>query len=116
MASTTESPDINTTNAPRRRGRALGVMVGGAAAIALLAFFGTTWPGAPATTVASGQVLRVQDVDDDSDQDQAQIQQNNAMQSMIQSEQQAEEQNEQAEQQALQDESQAQQTEQQVDQ
>jgi hypothetical protein len=100
---------MTTTNAPHRGWRALAAMAGGAAAIALLAFFGTSWAGASATNVASAQVQRVQDVDDDSDQDQAQIQQNNAMQSMIQSEQQAEQQNEQANQQALQDELRAQQ-------
>jgi hypothetical protein len=128
MNTTTEPSEITTTNAQRRRCHAIGMIVGGAAAIALFAFVGTTWPGAPETTVASGTVqlmdsatpvpLRVQDVDDDdSGQDEAQLQQqNNAMQMMIQSEQQAEEQNEQAQQQALQDELQAQQTEQQADQ
>jgi hypothetical protein len=126
MNTTTEPSDINTTEAQRRRCHAIGMIVCGAAAIALFAFVGTTWPGAPESTVASGTVqlmdsatpapLRVQDVDDDSD-DEAQLQQqNNAMQMMIQSEQQAEEQNEQAQQQALQDELQAQQTEQQADQ
>jgi preprotein translocase subunit SecF len=128
MNTTTEPSEITTTNAQRRRCHAIGMIVGGAAAVALFAFLGTTWPGAPETTVASGTVqlmdsassapLRVQDVDDDdSGQDEAQLQQqNNAMQMMIQSEQQAEEQNEQAQQQALQDELQAQQTEQQADQ
>jgi preprotein translocase subunit SecF len=128
MNTTKEPSEITTTNAQRRRCHAIGMIVGGAAAIALFAFLGTTWPGAPETTVASGTVqlmdsatpapLRVQDVDDDdSGQDEAQLQQqNNAMQMMIQSEQQAEEQNEQAQQQALQDELQAQQTEQQADQ
>jgi preprotein translocase subunit SecF len=119
MTTTTESPDINSATARRPRHRAIAVIVGGAATIALLAFFGTTGAGAAETTVASGPVqlvdqestapLRVQDVDDD---DQDQTQENNAIQSMIQSEQQAEEQNEQAQQQALQDELQAQQTEQ----
>jgi preprotein translocase subunit SecF len=124
---TTEPSEITPTNAQRRRCHAIGMIVGGAAAVALFAFLGTTWSGAPETTVASGTVqlmdsatsapLRVQDVDDDSGQDEAQLQQqNNAMQMMIQSEQQAEEQNEQAQQQALQDELQAQQTEQQADQ
>ncbi|HZC10614.1 MAG TPA: hypothetical protein VE485_11410 [Mycobacterium sp.] len=127
MNTTKEPSEITTTNVQRRRCHAIGMIVGGAAAIALFAFLGTTWPGAPETTVASGTVqlmdsatpapLRVQDVDDDSGQDEAQLQQqNNAMQMMIQSEQQAEEQNEQAQQQALQDELQAQQTEQQADQ
>lgn len=125
MTTTTECPDIRSPDARRRRRRAMGVVVGGAAAIALLAFFGTGWPGAADTTVASGPVqlvdrateapLRVHDVDD-SDQDEAQLQENNAIQSMIQSEQQAEEQNEQAEQQFTQDELQAQQTEQQANQ
>jgi preprotein translocase subunit SecF len=127
MNTTKEPSEIATTNARRRRCPAIGMIVDGAAALALFAFLGTTWPGAPVTTVASGTVqlmdsatpapLRVQDVDDDSGQDEAQLQQqNNAMQMMIQSEQQAEEQNEQAQQQALQDELQAQQTEQQTDQ
>ena len=119
MTTTTESPNLDSAPARRPHSRAMTVIVGGAAAIALLALFGTTGPGAAETTVASGPVqlvdqattapLRVQDVDDD---DQDQTQENNAIQSMIQSEQQAEEQNEQAEQQALQDELQAQQTEQ----
>jgi hypothetical protein len=116
---------MNTTNGQRRRCHAIAMIIGGSAAVALLALFGTTGPGTPETTVAAGAVqlmdsapapLQVQDVDDDSD-DEAQIaQQNNATQMMIQSEQQAEEQNEQAQQQALQDELQAQQTEQQADQ
>jgi hypothetical protein len=115
-----------TTNAQRRGCHAIGMIVGGSAAAALLALFGTTGPGTPETTVAAGTVqlmdsatpapLQVQAVDDDSD-DEAQIaQQNNATQMMIQSEQQAEEQNDLAQQQALQDELQAQQTEQQADQ
>ena len=127
MNTTKEPSEITTTNAQPRRCHAIAMIVGGAAAIALFAFVGTTGPGAPETTVASGAVqlmdsatpspLRAQDVDDDSGQDEAQLQQqNNAMQMMIQSEQQAEEQNEQAQQQALQDELQAQQTEQQADQ
>ena len=103
----------------------MGVLVAGAAAVALFALFlGTAWPGAAEATVASGPVqlvdqstappLRVQDVDDSDDE--AQQAENNAIQSMIQSEQQAQEQNDQAEQQFIQDESQAQQTEQQADQ
>jgi preprotein translocase subunit SecF len=126
MNTTKQPSEITTTNGQRRRCHAIGMIVGGSAAIALLALFGTTGPGTPETTVASGTVqlmdsatpapLQVQDVDDDSD-DEAQLQQqNNATQMMIQSEQQAEEQNEQAQQQALQDELQAQQTEQQADQ
>jgi hypothetical protein len=126
MNTTKEPSEITTTNAQPRRCHAIAMIVGGAAAIALFAFVGTTGPGAPETTVASGAVqlmdsatpapLRVQDVDDDSDDEAALQQQNNATQMMIQSEQQAEEQNEQAQQQALQDELQAQQTEQQADQ
>jgi hypothetical protein len=121
MTTTEECPHINSIKARRR---AMGVLVAGAAAIALLALFGTTWPGAAEATVASGPVqlvdqatappLRVQDVDDSDDE--AQLQEDNAMQTMIQSEQQAAEQNEQAEQQAMQDELQAQQTEQQANQ
>jgi len=101
----------------------MGVLVAGAAAVALFALFGTAWPGAAETTVASAPVQlvdqataptpRVQLVDDD---DQAQQAENNAIQSMIQSEQQAEQQNEQAQQQFTQDELQAQQTEQQANQ
>lgn len=103
----------------------MGGLVAGLGAVALLALFGSTAPGAAETTVMSGPVrlvdqataapLRVQDVDDSDDEAELQ-QQNNNMQAMIQSEQQAEEQNEQAEQQAMQDELQAQQTEQQADQ
>jgi hypothetical protein len=125
MNTTTEPSEINRTNAQRRRCHPIGMLVGGAAAIALFAFFAASGPGAPETTVASGTLqlmdsatpapLRVQDIDDSDDEAQLQ-QQNNAMQMMIQSEQQAEEQNEQAQQQALQDELQAQQTEQQADQ
>jgi hypothetical protein len=117
MTTTTESSGINSTKGRRR---AMGVLVAGAAAVALFALFGTTLAGAAETTVASGPVqlvdqatappLRVQDVDDSDDDA------NNAMQAMIQSEQQAEEQNEQAEQQFIQDELQAQQTEQQANQ
>ena len=102
----------------------MGVLVAGAAAVALFALFGTAWPGAAETTVASAPVQlvdqataptpRVQLVDDDDDQ--AQQAENNAIQSMIQSEQQAEQQNEQAQQQFTQDELQAQQTEQQANQ
>ena len=102
----------------------MGVLVAGAAAVALFALFGTAWPGAAETTVASApaqlvdQVAaptpRVQLVDDADDQ--AQQAENNAIQSMIQSEQQAEQQNEQAQQQFNQDEAQAQQTEQQANQ
>jgi hypothetical protein len=125
MNTTKEPSDINTTQAQRRRVRAIGAVVGGAAAVALFAFFAASGPGTADTTVASGPVqlmdsatptpLHVQDVDDSDDQAQLQ-QQNDAMQMMIQSEQQAEQQNEQAQQQALQDELQAQQTEQQADQ
>jgi len=125
MNTTTEPSEITTTKAQLRRCNVIGMIVGGASAVALLAFFGASAPDAPETTVASGTVqltdlatpapLRVQDVDDSDDEAQLQ-QQNNAMQSMIQSEQQAEEQNEQAQQQALQDELQAQQTEQQANQ
>jgi len=121
MTTTTECPDINSTKARRR---AMGVLVAGAAAVALFALFGTAWPGAAETTVASAPVQlvdqataptpRVQLVDDDDDQ--AQQAENNAIQSMIQSEQQAEQQNEQAQQQFTQDELQAQQTEQQANQ
>ena len=102
----------------------MGVLVAGAAAVALFALFGTAWPGAAETTVASAPVQlvdqataptpRVQLVDDDDDQ--AQQAENNAIQSMIQSEQQAEQQNDQAQQQFTQDELQAQQTEQQANQ
>ena len=102
----------------------MGVLVAGAARVALLCVFGTAWPGAAEATVASGPVqlvdqstappLRVQDVDDSDDE--AQQAENNAMQSMIQSEQQAQEQNDQAQQQFTQDELQAQQTEQQANQ
>ena len=126
MNTTKEPSEITTTNAQRRRCHAFGMIVGGSAAIALLALFGTTGPGTPETTVAAGTVqlmdsatpapLQVQDVDDDSDDEAALQQQNNATQMMIQSEQQAEEQNELAQQQALQDELQAQQTEQHADQ
>jgi hypothetical protein len=103
----------------------MGVVVGGAAAIALAAFFGAASPGAGESTIACVQMrlvdraseapLRVQDVDD-SDQDEAQLQENNALQTMLQSEQQAEQQNEQAQQQFIQDELQAQQTEQRANQ
>jgi preprotein translocase subunit SecF len=127
MNTTKEPSEITaaTTNAQRRRCHAIAMILGGSAAIALLALFGTTGPGTPETAVASGTVqlmdsatpapLQVQDVDDSDDEAQLQ-QQNNATQMMIQSEQQAEEQNELAQQQALQDELQAQQTEQQADQ
>jgi phosphatidylserine/phosphatidylglycerophosphate/cardiolipin synthase-like enzyme len=129
MNTTTECPDINSAKARRRRRRAMGVIVAGAAAIALLALFDTAWPGANEATLLSSPVhlvdqatqapspmpLRVQQVDD-SDQDAAQQQENNALQTMIQSEQQAEQQNDQAEQQFTEDELQAQQTEQQADQ
>ena len=130
------SRDINTADAGRRRCRAMGVIVAGPAAIALLALFGTGWAGAEETQVAAGPVhltarvtelpangpaaspnsltTRIQLVDDDNDQ--AQLAENNAIQSMIQSEQQAQEQNDQVEQQFTQDELQAQQTEQQADQ
>jgi hypothetical protein len=121
MTTTAESPDINSTKARRR---AMGLLVAGAAAVALFALFGTAGPGAAETTVASGPVqlvdqatappLRVQDVDDSDDE--AQQAENNAIQSMIQSEQQAQEQNDQAEQQFTQDELQAQQDEQQANQ
>jgi hypothetical protein len=125
--------DSHTADVRRRRRRAIGMIVGGAAAIALLGLFDTGRAGANEATVASGPVHlvdqafvlpgssptaaansptpRVQEVDDDSD---AQLQENNAIQSMIQSEQQAEEQNDQAEQQFTQDELQAQQTEEQA--
>ena len=126
MTTTTECPDIRSADARRRRRRAVGLVVGGAAAIALLGLFGTAWPGPADTTVASAPVqlvdrateapLRVQDVDDSDDDDEAQLQENNAMQTMLQSEQQAEQQNEQAQQQFIQDELQAQQTEQQANQ
>jgi hypothetical protein len=128
--------DNNKADARRRRRRAMGVIVAGPAAIALLALFGTGWAGADETQVASGPVHltgrvtelpangpaaspnsltpRIQLVDDDNDQ--AQLSENNAIQSMIQSEQQAQEQNDQAEQQFTQDELQAQQTEQEADQ
>jgi hypothetical protein len=123
---TTKEPSEVTTTGQRRRCHAIAMIVGGSAAIALLALFGTAGSGTPEPAVAAGTVqlmdsatpapLQVQDVDDDSD-DEAQIaQQNNATQMMIQSEQQAEEQNDLAQQQALQDELQAQQTEQQADQ
>jgi hypothetical protein len=125
MNTTLERSEITTNPLPRRC-HAIAMIVGSGAAIALFAFVGTTGPGAPETTAASGTVqlmdsatpapLQVQDVDDDSDDEAALQQQNNATQMMIQSEQQAEEQNEQAQQQALQDELQAQQTEQQADQ
>lgn len=124
MNTTTESPDVSSVEAQRRRRHAIGMIVGGSAAVALFALFGTAWPGAPETIVASAPVqlvdqatappLRVQDVDDSDDE--AQQAENNAIQSMIQSEQQAQEQNDQAEQQALQDQLQAQQDEQQANQ
>jgi preprotein translocase subunit SecF len=126
MNTTKEPFQSTTTPAQPRRCHAIAMIAGGAAAIALFAFVGTTGPGAPETSVASGTAqlmdsatpapLQVQDVDDDSDDEAALQQQNNATQMMIQAEQQAEEQNEQAQQQALQDELQAQQTEQQADQ
>ena len=121
MNTTTDCPDIISAKAQRR---AMGVLVAGAAAVALFALFGTGWPGAAEATVASGPVqlvdqatappLRVQDVDDSDDE--AQQAENNAIQSMIQSEQQAQQQNDQAEQQFTQDELQAQQDEQQANQ
>jgi hypothetical protein len=124
MNTTTESPDVTSTEVRRRRRHAIGMIIGGSAAVALFALFGTAWPGAPETTVASAPVqpvdqatappLRVQDVDDSDDE--AQQAENNAIQSMIQSEQQAQEQNDQAEQQAMQDQLQAQQDEQQANQ
>lgn len=124
MNTTTESPDVSSAEVRRRRRHAIGVIVGGSAAVALFALFGTAWPGAPETTIASAPVqlvdqatappLRVQDVDDSDDE--AQQAENNAIQSMIQSEQQAQEQNDQAEQQAMQDQLQAQQDEQQANQ
>ncbi|HEY1841316.1 MAG TPA: hypothetical protein VGG53_14060 [Mycobacterium sp.] len=119
MTTTTESPDINSTAAGHH---AMGVLVAGAAAVALFALFGTAWPGAAETTVASvpaqlvdqstAQTPQIRLVDDDDDQ--AQQAENNAIQTMIQSEQQAEQQNEQAQQQFIQDQLQAQQTEQQA--
>ena len=81
----TESPGINSTKAQRR---AMGVLVAGAAAVALFALFGTAWPGAAETTVASAPVQlvdqstaptpRVQLVDDSDDE--AQQAENNAIQ------------------------------------
>jgi hypothetical protein len=59
MTTTTESPDINTANAQRRRRRATQVAFAGATGIALLAFFGTAWSGTDESTVASGQVRLV---------------------------------------------------------
>jgi hypothetical protein len=123
MNTTTESPDVSSAEVRRRRRHAIGMIVGGSAAVALFALFGTAWPEAPETTVASASVqlvdqatapLRVQDVDDSDDE--AQQAENNAIQSMIQSEQQAQEQNDQAEQQFTQDQLQAQQDEQQANQ
>jgi hypothetical protein len=87
----------HSADARRRRRRAIGMIVGGAAAIALLALFDTGWPDSNDTTVASAPVHlvdqafvlpgssptavansptpRVQEVDDDSDLQQQLLQQ-----------------------------------------
>jgi hypothetical protein len=59
MSATTASPDTNAAKAQRLRRRAMAAIVGGAGAIALLAFFGTACSGNAETTVASGPVQLV---------------------------------------------------------
>ena len=46
MNTTTESPDVSSVEAQRRRRHAIGMIVGGSAAVALFALEGTAWPGA----------------------------------------------------------------------